>query len=69
MRYVLTVKRLEKNEDYEQEKKEMAERRRYQPEPFRQEYPQSEIPVLALEVIVTEEEFTAIKKATLEVIK
>lgn len=70
MKYFLSVKRLEENKDYEAQ---LEEWKRY-PHDFMRENvgfngkPLPEIPINALDVIITEEEFIAIKKAVIEVI-
>ena len=68
MKYCLMVKRLEKNEDYEKELKDWEMGLRFANRDYNSR-PGAEKEVLALEVIVTEEEFVAIKKAVLSVIK
>ncbi len=68
MRYSLVIKKLDKNEDYEKEKQVWEEQHNRpwmnSPEPT---FPQRELKTLALETIITEEEFKKIKKAVMEV--
>jgi len=67
MRYQLTVRRMVNNEHYEAELKDWEERnRRGWDLPIR---PMPENQQLALETILTEEEFNAVKKAAIEVCK
>lgn len=68
MKYLLIVKRLETNEQYQEELEQWERSIRYM-RPEIEMRPQSEKEVLALETIVGEEEFIAVKKAILEVLK
>lgn len=68
MKYKLIVQRFEKNEDYEREMRDWDERwNRHSCPPEIRPMPERER--MALEVSLTEEEFLAIKKAVIEVIK
>ena len=68
MRYLMTIKRLEKNEDYDREVECFKERNRYNA-PSYDIPPNQEKEIIALEVILTEAEFIAAKKAIIETIK
>jgi hypothetical protein len=69
MKYHLTVYRLEKNDEFENEVKDWERCNQMHYNQNIAEYPSRYKDQIALEVIVTEEEFVSIKKAVLEVIK
>jgi len=65
MRYLMTIQRIEEDPQYETILKEWEERNRYN-NTSRYDVPRNEKITNALTVILTQEQFDAIKKASLE---